>query len=230
MAEVNGLIVMENVCKAYPKNGGRGPVRVLDGVSFHIRPREYAAFVGPSGSGKSTLLNLMGCLDTPTSGRYRLDGTEVSSLSARDLCALRREKIGFVFQGFQLLQKLSAWENVAFPLLLKGVEESRRREAALETLRKVGMADRAQHLPNQLSGGQQQRVAIARALCGSPRLLLCDEPTAALDPATRDDLLALFARLHQEGHTIVLITHDLSVAQRAERHFRVEGGRITEEA
>ena len=230
MAEVNGLIVMENVCKAYPKNGGRGPVRVLDGVSFHIRPREYAAFVGPSGSGKSTLLNLMGCLDTPTSGRYRLDGTEVSSLSARELCALRREKIGFVFQGFQLLQKLSAWENVAFPLLLKGVEESRRREAALETLRKVGMADRAQHLPNQLSGGQQQRVAIARALCGSPRLLLCDEPTAALDPATRDDLLALFARLHQEGHTIVLITHDLSVAQRAERHFRVEGGRITEEA
>ena len=230
MAEVNGLIVMENVCKAYPKNGGRGPVRVLDGVSFHIRPREYAAFVGPSGSGKSTLLNLMGCLDTPTSGRYRLDGTEVSSLSARDLCALRREKIGFVFQGFQLLQKLSAWENVAFPLLLKGVEESRRREAALETLRKVGMADRAQHLPNQLSGGQQQRVAIARALCGSPRLLLCDEPTAALDPATRDDLLSLFARLHQEGHTIVLITHDLSVAQRAERRFRVEGGRVTEEA
>ena len=230
MAEVNGLIVMENVCKAYPKSGGRGPGCVLDGVSFHIRPREYAAFVGPSGSGKSTLLNLMGCLDTPTSGRYRLDGTEVSSLSARDLCALRREKIGFVFQGFQLLQKLSAWENVAFPLLLKGVEESRRREAALETLRKVGMADRAQHLPNQLSGGQQQRVAIARALCGSPRLLLCDEPTAALDPATRDDLLALFARLHQEGHTIVLITHDLSVAQRAERHFRVEGGRITEEA
>ena len=230
MAEVNGLIVMENVCKAYPKSGGRGTVRVLDGVSFHIRPREYAAFVGPSGSGKSTLLNLMGCLDTPTSGRYRLDGTEVSSLSARDLCALRREKIGFVFQGFQLLQKLSAWENVAFPLLLKGVEESRRREAALETLRKVGMADRAQHLPNQLSGGQQQRVAIARALCGSPRLLLCDEPTAALDPATRDDLLSLFARLHQEGHTIVLITHDLSVAQRAERHFRVEGGRITEEA
>ena len=230
MAEVYGLIVMENVCKAYPKSGGRGPVCVLGGVSFHIRPREYAAFVGPSGSGKSTLLNLMGCLDTPTSGRYRLDGTEVSSLSARDLCALRREKIGFVFQGFQLLQKLSAWENVAFPLLLKGVEESRRREAALETLRKVGMADRAQHLPNQLSGGQQQRVAIARALCGSPRLLLCDEPTAALDPATRDDLLALFARLHQEGHTIVLITHDLSVAQRAERHFRVEGGRITEEA
>ena len=230
MAEVNGLIVMENVCKAYPKSAGRGPVRVLDGVSFHIRPREYAAFVGPSGSGKSTLLNLMGCLDSPTSGRYRLDGTEVSSLSAQDLCALRREKIGFVFQGFQLLQKLSAWENVAFPLLLKGVEESRRREAALETLRKVGMADRAQHLPNQLSGGQQQRVAIARALCGSPRLLLCDEPTAALDPATRDDLLALFARLHQEGHTIVLITHDLSVAQRAERRFRVEGGRVTEEA
>lgn len=230
MAEVNGLIVMENVCKAYPKSGGRGPVRVLDGVSFHIHPREYAAFVGPSGSGKSTLLNLMGCLDSPTSGRYRLDGTEVSSLSARELCALRREKIGFVFQGFQLLQKLSAWENVAFPLLLKGVEESRRREAALETLRKVGMAARAQHLPNQLSGGQQQRVAIARALCGSPRLLLCDEPTAALDPATRDDLLSLFARLHQEGHTIVLITHDLSVAQRAERRFRVEGGRVTEEA
>ncbi len=223
------MIIMENVCKTYPKNGGRGLVRVLDGVSFHIRPREYAAFVGPSGSGKSTLLNLMGCLDSPTSGRYRLDGAEVSAMEPRELCALRREKIGFVFQGFQLLQKLNAWENVAFPLLLKGVEESRRREAAMETLRKVGMADRAQHLPSQLSGGQQQRVAIARALCGSPRLLLCDEPTAALDPATRDDLLSLFARLHQEGRTIVMITHDLSVAQRAGRRFRVEGGRVTEE-
>ena len=150
-------------------------------------------------------------------------------MEPRELCALRREKIGFVFQGFQLLQKLNAWENVAFPLLLKGVEESRRREAAMETLRKVGMADRALHLPSQLSGGQQQRVAIARALCGSPRLLLCDEPTAALDPATRDDLLSLFARLHQEGRTIVMITHDLSVAQRAGRRFRVEGGRVTEE-
>ena len=145
------------------------------------------------------------------------------------MCALRREKIGFVFQGFQLLQKLTAWENVAFPLLLKGVEEPRRREAAMETLRRVGMADRAEHRPCQLSGGQQQRVAIARALCGSPRLLLCDEPTAALDPATRDDLLSLFARLHQEGHTIVLITHDLSVARRAERRFRVDGGRVIEE-
>ena len=223
------MIVMENVCKTYPKNGGRGLVSVLDGVSFHIRPHEYAAFAGPSGSGKSTLLNLMGCLDSPASGRYRLDGAEVSAMAPRELCALRREKIGFVFQGFQLLQKLNAWENVAFPLLLKGVEESRRREAAMETLRKVGMADRAQHLPSQLSGGQQQRVAIARALCGSPRLLLCDEPTAALDPATRDDLLSLFARLHQEGLTIVMITHDLSVAQRAGRRFRVEGGRIAEE-
>ncbi len=224
------MIVMENVCKSYPKSGGRDAFRVLDGVSFHIHPREYAAFIGPSGSGKSTLLNVMGCLDSPTSGRYRLDGVEVSALPFRELCALRREKIGFVFQGFQLLQKLTAWENVAFPLLLKGVGEPQRREAAMETLRKVGLADRAAHRPCQLSGGQQQRVAIARALCGSPRLLLCDEPTAALDPSTRDELLSLFARLHQEGHTIVLITHDLSVARRAERRFRVEGGRVIEEA
>ena len=158
------MIVMENVCKSYPKSGGRGAIRVLDGVSFHIHPREYAAFIGPSGSGKSTLLNVMGCLDSPTSGRYRLDGVEVSALPFRELCALRREKIGFVFQGFQLLQKLTAWENVAFPLLLKGVEEPRRREAAMETLRRVGMADRAEHRPCQLSGGQQQRVAIARAM------------------------------------------------------------------
>ena len=223
------MIVMENVCKSYPKSGGRGAIRVLDGVSFHIPSREYAAFIGPSGSGKSTLLNLIGCLDLPTSGRYALDGVEVPSLGVRALSALRRDKIGFVFQGFQLLQKLTAWENVAFPLLLKGVEEPRRREAAMETLRRVGMADRAEHRPCQLSGGQQQRVAIARALCGSPRLLLCDEPTAALDPSTRDDLLSLFARLHQEGHTIVLITHDLSVARRAERRFRVDGGRVIEE-
>ena len=216
------MIVMENVCKSYPKSGGRGAIRVLDGVSFHIHPWEYAAFIGPSGSGKSTLLNLIGCLDLPTSGRYALDGVEVPSLGVRALSALRRDKIGFVFQGFQLLQKLTAWENVAFPLLLKGVEESRRR--------RVGMADRAEHRPCQLSGGQQQRVAIARALCGSPRLLLCDEPTAALDPSTRDELLSLFARLHQEGHTIVLITHDLSVARRAERRFRVDGGRVIEEA
>lgn len=223
------MIVMENVCKSYPKSGGRGAIRVLDGVSFHIHPREYAAFIGPSGSGKSTLLNLIGCLDLPTSGRYALDGVEVPSLGVRALSALRRDKIGFVFQGFQLLQKLTAWENVAFPLLLKGVGELQRREAAMETLRKVGIADRALHRPCQLSGGQQQRVAIARALCASPRLLLCDEPTAALDPATRDDLLSLFARLHQEGHTIVLITHDLSVARRAERRFRVDGGRVIEE-
>lgn len=220
------MIIMENVCKSYPKSGGRGAIRVLDGVSFHIHPREYAAFIGPSGSGKSTLLNLIGCLDLPTSGRYALDGVEVPSLGVRALSALRRDKIGFVFQGFQLLQKLTAWENVAFPLLLKGVEEPRRREAAMETLRRVGMADRAEHRPCQLSGGQQQRVAIARAIAAHPPILLADEPTGNLDSASGADVMEILRSLNRDGHTVILITHDSGIAATIDRVVHIQDGQI----
>lgn len=201
-------------------------MRVLDGVSLTVGRGEYAAIVGPSGSGKSTLMHLIGCLDTPTMGRYRLDGVEVAALDARALCRVRGEKIGFVFQGYQLLKKLNALENVAFPLMLRGVPLRRRQAAAMEALNRVGLAARAGHLPAQLSGGQQQRVAMARALCCAPQLLLCDEPTGALDVSSRDEVLALLAELHRAGHTIVVITHDPCVAAHAVKRYRVEGGRV----
>ena len=220
------MILMENIAKEYPGRRGEAGVRVLSGVDLHVRPGEYAAIVGASGSGKSTLMHLIGCLDAPTSGRYRLDGTELTGLSAKELCRVRREKIGFVFQGYQLLKRLTALENVALPLMLRGVPLRRREEAAMEALRRVGLEQRARHLPARLSGGQQQRVSIARALCYSPSLLLCDEPTGALDASSRDEVLALLAELHQAGHTIVVITHDPRVADHAQHRYRVEGGRI----
>ncbi len=220
------MILMENIAKEYPGQQGEPGLRVLSGVNLHVRPGEYAAIVGASGSGKSTLMHLIGCLDAPTSGTYRLDGAELSGLSGKELCRVRREKIGFVFQGYQLLKRLTALENVALPLMLRGVPLRRREEAAMEALRRVGLAARARHLPARLSGGQQQRVSIARALCYSPALLLCDEPTGALDAASRDDVLALLEELHQAGHTIVVITHDPRVAAHAGSRYRVEGGRI----
>ena len=193
-----------------------------------MRPGEYVAFVGASGSGKSTLMNLLGCLDTPTEGRYLLDGEDVSRMSADELCAIRREKLGFVFQGFQLLQKLTALENVAFPLMLRGVGEQERQRRAMQALSSVGLSDRARHRPCELSGGQQQRVAVARALCYEPRLLLCDEPTGALDTESRDGLLRLLDGLHSGGRTIVVITHDPLVAARATRRYTVSAGQVQE--
>jgi putative ABC transport system ATP-binding protein len=171
-------------------------------------------------------MHLIGCLDAPTSGRYRLDGEDVAGFSDRDLTRVRREKIGFVFQGYQLLKKLNALENVAFPLMLRGVPLRRREQLAMDALDKVGLAARARHLPSQLSGGQQQRVAMARALCYSPQLLLCDEPTGALDETSRDEVLELLSELHGKGHTIVVITHDPCVAAHAVQQYRVEGGRV----
>lgn len=218
------MIVMEEIGKSYP--GRDGAVEVLRGVNLHIRPGSYAALTGPSGSGKSTLMHILGCLDTPTSGRYLLDGQDVSGMSNAQLCRVRREKIGFVFQGYQLLPRLSALENVAFPLLLRGVSEERRMEEAKRALGRVGLGGRERHRPGELSGGQQQRVALARALCARPRLLLCDEPTGALDVDSRNDILDLLDSLHADGHTIVLITHDPFVASRAVQRYRVTQGAV----
>ena len=218
------MIVMEEIGKSYPRRDGA--VEVLRGVNLHIRPGSYAALMGPSGSGKSTLMHILGCLDTPTSGRYLLDGQDVSGMSNAQLCRVRREKIGFVFQGYQLLPRLSALENVAFPLLLRGVSEERRMEEAKRALGRVGLGGRERHRPGELSGGQQQRVALARALCARPRLLLCDEPTGALDVDSRNDILDLLDSLHADGHTIVLITHDPFVASRAVQRYRVTQGAV----
>ena len=216
------MIQLENVTKAYP--GGEA---VIKAVNLHIRPGEYAALTGPSGSGKSTLMNILGCLDTPTAGRYLLDGMDVSRLTQAQLCQVRREKIGFVFQGYQLLSKLSAAENVAYPLMLRGMEPDQRRALALKALRQVGLSDREDARPSQLSGGQQQRVALARALCCKPKLLLCDEPTGALDPASRDDILALLDAWNRRGNTVVVITHDPVVAaQAATRYHAQPGGQL----
>ncbi|MBP3651430.1 MAG: ABC transporter ATP-binding protein [Clostridia bacterium] len=220
------MIHMENICKDYPASRGQPGLRILNDINLRVRRGEYVSIVGPSGSGKSTLMHLIGCLDAPTSGNYRLDGVDVAGLNARALCRVRQEKIGFVFQGYQLLKKMTALENVAFPLMLRGVPLRRREAAAMEALRRVGLTQRAQHLPSQLSGGQQQRVSIARALCYSPALLLCDEPTGALDQTSRDEVLALLGELHENGHTIVVITHDPCVAAHALRRYRVDGGRL----
>ncbi|MBP3541732.1 MAG: ABC transporter ATP-binding protein [Clostridia bacterium] len=220
------MIRMTGITKIYPSKAPEGPLRVLEDVALHICPGEYSALIGASGSGKSTLMHIIGCLDSPTFGHYFLDGVDVSSLRADELCRIRREKIGFVFQGFQLFQKLTALENVEYPLMLRGVPEAKRRQMALDALDMVRLARRKDHRPSQLSGGQQQRVAMARALCYQPRLLLCDEPTGALDPASRDDMLSLFDALHQDGHTIVLITHDLGVAARAQTRYQVTDGHL----
>ena len=216
------MIQLEKVTKSYP--GGES---VIKAVNLHIRPGEYAALTGPSGSGKSTLMNILGCLDTPTAGRYLLDGMDVSRLTPAQLCQVRREKIGFVFQGYQLLSKLSAAENVAYPLMLRGIEPDQRRLLALKALRQVGLSGREDARPSQLSGGQQQRVALARALCCKPKLLLCDEPTGALDPASRDDILALLDGWNRRGNTVVVITHDPVVAaQAATRYHAQPGGQL----
>ncbi len=232
------MIRMKDITKNYEVVGSRpfGGKRsmpasllpVLCGVNLHIRRGEYAAIVGPSGSGKSTLMHILGCLDAPQSGQYLLDGMEVGGLNPAALCTVRREKIGFMFQGFQLLPRLTALENVAFPLMLRGIPEARRFTIATKALENVGMGDRLHHRPGELSGGQQQRVAIARALSYQPKLLLCDEPTGALDEASRDEVLSLFHALHRDGHTLVMITHDLGVAAHALRRFAVKDGQVME--
>ncbi|WP_353707404.1 ABC transporter ATP-binding protein [Cellulosimicrobium sp. ES-005] len=199
----------------------------LRGVDLRIERGEYVAIVGPSGSGKSTLMNVLGCLDTLTSGTYRLAGDDVDDLDETDLASVRNEQIGFVFQQFNLLPSLSALRNVELPLVYRGVASAERRERAAEALARVGLADRTTHRPGQLSGGQQQRVAVARALVGEPALVLADEPTGNLDSRSTADVLDLLDALHAQGRTIVLITHEHEVAQRSRRVVRVLDGLVT---
>ena len=202
-------------------------VRALNGVSLHIRPREFVSIIGPSGSGKSTLMNMIGCLDVATSGEYYLDGKRVENMSENELAAIRNEKIGFIFQGLNLLNKLTAEENVELPLIYRGVAPARRRELAEEALARVGLEGRMHHKPKELSGGQQQRVAIARALSSKPPLILADEPTGNLDSKSGVEVMKMLKEIHAEGNTIVLITHDADVAQQAQRVVRIADGQIT---
>ena len=213
-----------HVWKRYPM--GSAIVDALKDVSFEVEEGSYLAIMGPSGSGKSTLMNLLGCLDRPTSGQVYIRGNDVSKLSDDDLARVRNKEVGFVFQRFNLLPMLTAVENVELPLVYAGVAPKERRARALRALEQVGLADRAQHRPSELSGGQQQRVAIARALINSPAILLADEPTGALDTQTGKEILDLFGRLHEQGHTVVCVTHDPGVAARAQKIVRIRDGSI----
>ena len=219
------VILTRGLGKVYSA-GTEAEVVALRGVDVRIERGEFVAIMGPSGSGKSTLMNLIGCLDTPTSGTYECDGVDVSTLDAEELATLRRDKIGFVFQGFHLLPRMNATDNVAMPLGYARVAPAERRQRALAALASVGLAERAGHRPNELSGGQQQRVAIARALVNSPPILLADEPTGALDSKTGEEILALFKRLRDEGHTVILITHDAHVAAHADRTYVMRDGEL----
>ncbi|GAB3508357.1 ABC transporter ATP-binding protein [Pseudoxanthomonas daejeonensis] len=208
--------------------GSEAEVVALRNVDLSVAAGEFIAIMGPSGSGKSTLMNLIGCLDTPTAGQYLCDGVDVATLDAEELAALRRDKIGFVFQGFNLLPRMSALDNVAMPLGYARVPPGERRDRARVALEAVGLGARVDHRPNALSGGQQQRVAIARALINNPPVLLADEPTGALDSRTGEEILALFKRLRDDGHTVVLITHDSHVAAHADRICVMRDGELHE--
>jgi putative ABC transport system ATP-binding protein len=217
-------IMLRDVTKTYKT--GALEVQALRGVTFAIDKGEYVAIMGPSGSGKSTLMNLIGCLDTPTTGSYILDGSDVSTLDDNALAAIRLRKLGFVFQGFNLLSRTTAVKNVALPLFYAGVPTRERDRLAERMLEEVGLGARGNHKPSELSGGQQQRVAIARALVNDPAVLLADEPTGNLDSKTSDEIMALFAKLNESGRTIIMVTHDPETARNAKRVIRVRDGLV----
>lgn len=218
------MIDIRNVTKTY--DTGKIQFQALRGVSLTLKKGEYTAIIGPSGSGKSTLMNIIGCLDTPTTGEFYFEETEISKYSEDQLAEIRNRKIGFVFQSFNLLPKISAMENVELPLIYRGIPTKERRERALKAMEMVGLSDRTHHKPTELSGGQQQRVAIARALAGDPPIILADEPTGALDSKSGGDVLQFLNQLHKEGRTIILITHDMNVARQAKRIITIKDGLI----
>lgn len=224
MSNINDLITISNIYKIY--NKGENEVRALDGVSLSIDPGEFVAIVGQSGSGKSTLMNILGCLDTPTSGEYRLGGQDVAGLDERKLTQIRNREIGFVFQGFNLIPGLDALENVELPLVYRGMPKEERRRLARSALDEVGLSGRLRHKPAQMSGGQQQRVAIARAIAAKPPIILADEPTGNLDSKSGEAVMHILNELNAEGKTVVLITHDDKIAKAAGRTLKIQDGRI----
>ena len=217
------ILEMKNICKDY-RMGKTSTLHVLKDVCLTVNEGDYIAIMGPSGSGKSTLMNIIGCLDVPTSGTYNLEGNDISRCSDNKLAELRNRYIGFVFQSFHLMPRMTALDNVALPLLFGGVRKAERRRRAAEALKIVGLEDRMMHHPDQLSGGQNQRVAIARAIVGNPKLLLADEPTGALDSTSGKQVMELFRQLHDSGSTIIMITHDANIASHADTEYRIFDG------
>jgi putative ABC transport system ATP-binding protein len=221
---MQGIIHLEHLKKNYYL--GKQVIEVLKGISLQVNKSEYVALMGPSGSGKSTLMNILGCLDTATTGSYILNNTDVSKMTENQLADVRNREIGFVFQQFNLLPRLSALENVALPLVYAGIPKKTRNERAMEVLEKVNLTDRSHHKPNELSGGQNQRVAIARALVNNPSIILADEPTGNLDSTTSHEIMEIFEKIHQLGNTLVVVTHEEDIANCAERMIKLKDGRI----
>lgn len=221
---MEALVKVLDLCKIY--NPGENEVRALDHVNLEIHPGEFVAIIGQSGSGKSTFMNMLGCLDVPSSGEYYLNGTDVSTMDDNDLAYIRNKEIGFIFQGFNLISNLTAVENVELPLIYRGIDKKSRREMAVESLKMVGLENRMHHKPSEMSGGQQQRVAIARAIAAKPPVILADEPTGNLDSASSKEILGILQDLHNDGRTIILITHDDGIAAQAKRVVRIMDGKI----
>ena len=224
---MGALIHIENMKKIY--NPGENEVRALDGIDLDIEKGDLVAIVGHSGAGKSTLMNMLGCLDTPTSGKYVLDGQDVASMTDNQLADVRNKEIGFIFQGFNLISNLDAVGNVELPLVYRGVSKNERKQLAMEALKSVGLEDRMKHKPNEMSGGQQQRVAIARAVAAKPPIILADEPTGNLDTKSTQEIMEILKELHRSGRTVIIITHDEEIASQAHRVIRILDGRIEED-
>ena len=224
---MGALIHIENMKKIY--NPGENEVRALDGIDLDIEKGDLVAIVGHSGSGKSTLMNMLGCLDTPTSGKYVLDGQDVASMTDNQLADVRNKEIGFIFQGFNLISNMDAVGNVELPLVYRGVSKNERKQLAMEALKSVGLEDLMKHKPNEMSGGQQQRVAVARAVAAKPPIILADEPTGNLDTKSTQEIMEILKELHRSGRTVIIITHDEEIASQAHRVIRILDGRIEED-